>query len=239
MALSRATADTVTIIIARCRRELGDPVLTPQGDVITNPGFSDADIRFSLNDTFKLMGQLLRSGHRGEALQGVHLTYTENSTRRGVALPSGISASAIYAVEDITDSSALSPRPLQYVDMSEIANYDRRVEGVDGVPFMYTLVVEALAYHIMVRPEPPAGRILRIWYAATPIIHGDVADTHALAAEWSEFIGVDAAYRLMSYDGSLTDDTRERRRELKDQFVKFATRNRGHQRVRMANRGVF
>lgn len=235
----RVEAETVATLITRVRDELGDPIVDPQGNTITSPAYTITHIRNALNDTMIELGRMLRLGHRGEALQAVELTYTEDSTRRGVDLPDGVLVSAIFEVEDVVSSSIQQPRPLTYVAMTEISRYDRNVEDIRTFPYYYTLHVEEENYRIMIRPQPDAGRVFRIWYAATPLVTCDDDESLPLAAEWRELIGIMAARKLLSRNGELTADLKERYLEQMEQFKQFATRNKGPQRVRNVNRGIF
>lgn len=235
----RAVAETVAVLIERVRRELGDPITDPSGNTITDPTHSNDDIRQSLNDTMVKIGRKLRSNHRGEALQAVDFEYSESANRRGCDLPAGVLASAIFQVEDIVSAAVVNPRPLQYVDLAEIAEYDRPVDGMTQQANLYTLVVEGEAYRIIVRPEPAAGRYLRIWYAATPLVTCADSESIPIAAEWAELIGLDAALRLLRYSGEETASTKLACDEQWEQFNQQSKRNKGHQRVRTVARGIY
>lgn len=238
MTISRATAQTLTLLITRVRREIGDPATTAGGTTIpvTSLRYSDGEITDAINDALIFMGTQMSIRHSGDALVYTDLTYTEGADNWGASLPSAINAEGVYAVADVTTPT--EPSELFYLTPDAMLHIPSQMTPrmVVGRRY-YTLVANpaATTYSIVVHPDA-SGRIFRLFWVATPFITGAAADQHLLSSRWREFIGLYAARLLMSTDKENTSDIMERYVEQLKLFLDFSNRQKHPASVKQTRR---
>ena len=244
MAVSRVAAATITELTTDVRRELGDVALTPAGDTIPAGllRYSDSEILRVLNNALIALQQRIQARHPGESLVGVLLSYTEGTSPSiGMNLPSGVDANGVFKVEDMSPSSGI-PEPVTPVSLHEIERYASAFEPgtTDRTPFWYTLVERGTDHGIVIRPQPAEGHAFRIWYVATPLVYSATSDTPALAARFRELIALQASFALIGASQERVSEAQVVRLQLAQQDLNtWSSRNKGPQRIRKVERGVY
>lgn len=244
MAVSRVAAATLTELTTDVRRELGDVAVTPAGDTIPAGllRYSDSEILRVLNNTLISLQRRITNKHPGESLVAVLLTYTEGTSPSvGCDLPSGVDANAIFKVDDMSPSSGI-PEPVTYVSLQEIERYGHiSTAGTTPItPFWYTLVDRGTAHGLLIKPQPTDGHVFRIWYVAAPLVYSASSDAPALAGTFRDLIALNTAFALMSASQERVSEAQLARLQIADrEFNTWTSRNKGPQRIRKVERGLY
>lgn len=244
MAVSRVAAATITELITDVRRELGDVATTPAGDTIPTGllRYSDTEIFRVLNNKLIAMQLRIQARHPGDALTGALLSYTEGTSPSiGVNLPSGVDANGVFKVEDMSPSSGI-PEPVTPVSLHELERYSSTTQPspTSLTPFWYTLVERGTDHAIVIRPQPSEGHVFRIWYIATPLVYSSTSDAPPLAARFRELLALGAAFALLGSAQERVSESQVVRLQLAEQdFNTWMSRNKGPQRIRKVERGVY
>lgn len=243
MTITRSTAETVTQLLARVRREAGDRAADASGTTIDPAGrrFSDADdVIPAINDALITLGTFMSLKFSGEALTYTDLAYTEGTDNWGMALPTAIGAEGVAMVTDMTDPNY--PVEIFPVHASEMAN----IQATNTQMFQiarkyYALVAPTVAtegYRIVVHPNG-TGRTFRIFWVAAPFITtatGASSDTPLLSTRWRELIGLLAAINLLSVDNEVPDNLTQRYGQQLELFRAFCQRQKHPARVKLNRR---
>jgi len=245
MAFSRVAAATMAELETDVRREVGDVATTPAGDTIPAGllAFSSAEVFRVLNNALIKLQQEMALVNPGEALTAFTLTYVEGAAGQppGCDLPAGVVGDQVFKVEDIGTTDSL-PEVVQYLSLQEIHIYERDANLVNyGLTrkFYYTLVERGTSHGILIRPLPDSGRQYRIWTIAAPLVAGLTSDAPNLATRFRELIALEAAIALMAGNRRVGPDQIARYGQLWTSFKSWASRQRGPQRIRKVDRGVY
>jgi hypothetical protein len=226
--IGRASGLTLSAIRTRVRDEVGDRATYPDGSAISSGAlrWTDTQIDRAVVDELLDLGTELSGRDAGESLLSADLTYASPST----ALPAGVGYEGVAKVEDITDTN--NPIVLDaasHLEQTPIGHY------------RYHFIGSATGNSIVLRPQPVGGRSLRIWYDGNPLVYtpedGTANDTHPLSPRWREVVYLGAALRLLRVGGEATDDQRDAYKMKREQFDKFAKRQRAPKRVRRQRKG--
>lgn len=217
MTLTRQTRDPLSTIRTRVRFEIRDPADNPNGNAkpASALSFSNTDILRAINEAIRYLGLEQMSVQTAENLLSVQVPYTSDPCD----LPVSIGASdRIVKVEDFSDSA--HPVQIEYVSHEEIENH----VSVYGHIRAYKYSLEALPLaggetnnfprlRIRIRPNPPSGRNLRIWYEAPMIVVGADGDQHELFGRWQDLVVLQATKNLARGDMDWTRNQEEQRLE--------------------------
>lgn len=212
-----ATAATISTLITRVRRMLGDNIGSVSGQK-----FANADILSALDDQLALMWNQLYED-AGPMLVEASLTYTANSHSVALSTTPPLGQLQIFKVEDIDNS--LNPLFIDFVGNLDLER--------DAYQSGWALIGDAIA----LRPKPPANKTLRISYLRNYVpISGSVAqstDQHPLSANHEEYLVTGAAIILQTIDdeGSIARQKRYDT-ELKPAFENYVHRFKGPAYVR-------
>lgn len=241
MTIGRQTSSVVTALTTATRRFLGDPATDALSNSIPSAlrRWTDTAIEAAIGDVFSKLGTKLAIQHEGDALLFSDTTYTEAADYSGMALPSGVSASGIYAVEDIT--SPTTPIRFGYLSPLEIGEYvdlTSNTSSTVGIHRFYSLISDNTATNtppqrLVIRPTP-SGRSIRIRYIGEPLIAGANTDASPLAARWNTLVAMHAAVDLMSIDDEVPEALAAVFAVTLNDFHAFASRQRGPEHLRSA-----
>lgn len=235
MATSRAAAQTLTELIARTRRELGDPATDPAGNPIPTQTrtFQDVDITAFIGDQLIEMAQKMEMNVEGECLLFTDVTYAENTTLLGMAIPAGIGADAIYKVQKVNAADTTSiPKDVPYKSMSEIEGFGASVQQSGNIGYQYfSLFGDSTGYRFLIRPYQD-GTTFRLWYLAGPLLPGTGSDTVLTSDRHREYIALGAAVKGYSINGEAPDQILARYAAKRLEFAVFCSRMRGPRRIK-------
>lgn len=235
MTISRATAQTLTELITRTRRELGDPAVAPGGAAIPaqTRTFSDDDVTAFIGDQLIEMAQQMGLSVSGECAVFTDVTYAEDPTLLGMALPAGVGAEAILKVQKVNSADTTSiPKEIEYKAFQDIESEGTSViqSGNIGRQY-YSLFGDSTGYRFMLRPYQ-AGTTIRLWYAAGPLLPGTGTDL-VLTSSWHrEYIALGAAIKGYSINGEAPDQILARYTAKRLEFLVYCSRMKGPQRLR-------
>lgn len=244
MTLARASLVARSDLRTRIRREVLDPALTSGGISISPAArrFSDAEIDEALADGIIELTNQLNLNDPPTSVLLETIEYSEDETAKGHILPAtiGLASAPIYKVEEQQSGGVLAMDP---VSPQEIDRYDWGTSNSMG----YLAAYRARRYAIrsgvdpsvsdavlVVRPKPPGGLTLRVWYLGGAVLPGSDTDQHALTDRWAELLVLAATERLLGRDDSFTNQQRDRYGRLLAMFAQSARRRAQTQYVRRA-----
>lgn len=229
---ARRTGALVAAVITDVRTWVGDLATDPQGNTITALRFSTGDVVDAINLQLASMQMDAEIENGGEGVLRTDVTYTE--TDGGMNLPSGVPADAgIVLIEAVQAGKPIRLRP---VGLSEIEGYSS-IDVSMSSPYaeVYAIVgaTSGIGARILVRPS--GSHSLRVWYVAMPLeMVADASDTVVpLSARFREYLAVGAAVRLLEPTGDVTNTLQVRYDRCHDQFIRFCSRLRAHDSIRM------